>query len=157
MTLSNVTNGLADACATITARRPERFVAAEQGGVAGRALRPLVSAELARGVCAVIPLFFYAAEIAAAKMLLFFRKSEAMDIFTLRDGRGIFRRVAGSALPLTKGGFSRLGVGVCVQPFSSVSFHRFRAGNVFNYSENTKRLAIFFAKSLHTPLTELRL
>ena len=33
MTLSNVTNGLADACATITARRPERFVAAEQGAV----------------------------------------------------------------------------------------------------------------------------
>jgi len=27
---------------------------------------------LARGVCAVIPLFFYAVEIAAAKMLLFF-------------------------------------------------------------------------------------
>ena len=44
---------------------------AGKGGAAGRALRPLVSAELARGVCAVIPLFFYAAEIAAAKMLLF--------------------------------------------------------------------------------------
>ena len=58
---------------------------AGKGGAAGRALRPLVSAELARGVCAVIPLFFYAAEIAAAKMLMFFRKSEAMDIFTLRD------------------------------------------------------------------------
>ena len=29
---SNVTNGLADSCATITARRLERFVAAEQGG-----------------------------------------------------------------------------------------------------------------------------
>ena len=33
---------------------------------------PLVSAVLARGLRAVIPLFFYAAEIAAAKMLLFF-------------------------------------------------------------------------------------
>ena len=32
MTLSNVTNGLADSCTTITARRLERFVAAEQGG-----------------------------------------------------------------------------------------------------------------------------
>jgi len=31
-------------------------------------LRPLVSAELARGVRAEIPLFFYAAEIAAAGM-----------------------------------------------------------------------------------------
>ena len=38
----------------------------------GAPLCPLVSAVLARGVCAVIPLFFYAAEIAAAKMLLFF-------------------------------------------------------------------------------------
>jgi hypothetical protein len=35
-------------------------------------------------VCAVIPLFFYAAEIAAAGMLLFFRKSAAMDILTKR-------------------------------------------------------------------------
>ena len=38
----------------------------------GRAVCPLVSAVLARGLRAVIPLFFYAAEIAAAKMLLFF-------------------------------------------------------------------------------------
>ena len=45
---------------------------------------PIVSAVLARGVCGVIPLFFYAAEIAAAKMLLFFRKSAAMDILTKR-------------------------------------------------------------------------
>ena len=39
---------------------------------------------LALGVCAVIPLFLYAAEIAAAKTLLIFRKPGAMDIFTLR-------------------------------------------------------------------------
>ena len=44
-------------------------------GKGGAASRPLVSAVLARGVCAEIPLFFYGAEIAAAKMLLFFRKS----------------------------------------------------------------------------------
>ena len=50
----------------------------------GAPLRPLVSVELARGVCAEIPLFFYAAEIAAAKMLLFFRKSVAMVFFTIR-------------------------------------------------------------------------
>jgi len=37
----------------------------------GRAVCPLVSAVLARGVCAVIPRFFYAAKIAAAKMLFF--------------------------------------------------------------------------------------
>ena len=43
---------------------------------------PLVSAVLARGLRAVIPLFFYADEIAAAKMLLFFRGSAAMDILT---------------------------------------------------------------------------
>ena len=47
-------------------------------------LFPLVSAVLARGVLAEIPLFFFAAEIAAAKMLLFFRKSAAMDILTKR-------------------------------------------------------------------------
>jgi hypothetical protein len=47
-------------------------------------LRRLVSAVLARGVCAVIPLFFYADEIAAAKMLLIFRGSAAMDILTKR-------------------------------------------------------------------------
>ena len=45
---------------------------------------PLVSAVLARGVCAEIPLFFYVAKIAAAKMLLFFRKLAAMDILTKR-------------------------------------------------------------------------
>ena len=42
------------------------------------------SAELARGVCAEIPRFFYVAEIAAAKMLLFFRKPATMDILTKR-------------------------------------------------------------------------
>ena len=36
MTLSNVTNGLADSCATITARRPERFVAVGQGASSAR-------------------------------------------------------------------------------------------------------------------------
>ncbi len=50
----------------------------------GRAACPLVSAVLARGLRAEIPQFFYAAEIAAAKMLLFFRKSTAMDILTRR-------------------------------------------------------------------------
>jgi len=40
--------------------------------------------ELARGVCAVIPRFFYAAEIAAAKMLLFLRKSATLGFFTIR-------------------------------------------------------------------------
>ena len=44
---------------------------------------PLVSAVLARGVLAEIPLFFYVAEIAAAKMLLFFRKSATMDILSI--------------------------------------------------------------------------
>ena len=44
----------------------------------------LVSEVLARGMRAVIPWFFYAAEIAAAKMLLFFRKSATMDTFTIR-------------------------------------------------------------------------
>ena len=50
----------------------------------GALLCPIDSAVLARGVLAEIPLFFYAAGIAAAKMLLFFRKSATMDIFTLR-------------------------------------------------------------------------
>ena len=45
---------------------------------------PLVSAVLVRALRAEIPLFFYAAEIAAAKMLLFFRESVAMDILTKR-------------------------------------------------------------------------
>ena len=49
--------------------RPERLT------WQGRAVCPLVSAVLARGVCAVIPQFFYATEITAAMMLLFFRKS----------------------------------------------------------------------------------
>ena len=65
MTPSNVTNGSAASCATITARWLERFVAAGKGGVhtrfggvgAGRARRNY-------GV-------FYAAEIAAARMLFF--------------------------------------------------------------------------------------
>lgn len=35
----------------------------------GRAVCSLVSAELARGVCAVTPLFFFAVEIAAADLL----------------------------------------------------------------------------------------
>ena len=38
---------------------------------------------LAHGVCAVIPRFFYAAEIAAAMMLLFLRGSAAIDILTI--------------------------------------------------------------------------
>ena len=44
----------------------------------------LVSVVLARGVSVVIPLFFYAAEIAAAKMLLFFQESVTIDILTVR-------------------------------------------------------------------------
>ncbi len=54
---------------------PERF--AWEGGAGC----PLVSAVLARGVCAVIFQCFYAAENVSAKMLLFFRKSAKMDIF----------------------------------------------------------------------------
>ena len=50
----------------------------------GAPLCPLVSAVLARGVRAEIPLFFYATEIAAAKTLLIFRKPATMDILTKR-------------------------------------------------------------------------
>jgi hypothetical protein len=50
-------------------------------GRAGSALRPLVSVELARGVRAEIPRFFYAAETAVAKMLLFFRKVALIGFF----------------------------------------------------------------------------
>ncbi len=53
-------------------------------GKGGAALRPLVSAVLARCVCAEIPLFFYATETAAAKTLLIFRKPATMDILTIR-------------------------------------------------------------------------
>jgi hypothetical protein len=49
----------------------------------GAPLRPLVSAVLARSVCAVILLFFCVVEIAVAKMLLFFRESAAMDILNI--------------------------------------------------------------------------
>jgi len=48
-------------------------------------LRPIVSAVLARGLCAEIPLFFYADEIAAAKMLLIFRGSAAISFLSMRD------------------------------------------------------------------------
>ena len=41
----------------------------------GALLCPIDSAVLARGVLAEIPLFFYAAGIAAAMLLLFFRES----------------------------------------------------------------------------------
>ena len=58
-------------------------MAGKGGVVIGASLRLLGSAVLARGVCAVIPLFFYVAEIAAAKMLLFFRKSATMDILAI--------------------------------------------------------------------------
>ena len=66
---SSVTSASADFCATIGPSASLRQ---------GRAVCPLVSAVLARGVCAVIPRFFYAAEIAAAKMLLFLRELAAM-------------------------------------------------------------------------------
>ena len=82
---SSVTNGLADSCATITARRLEFFVVARRGRVGcfiGALLCPIDSAVLARGVLAEIPLFFYAAGIAAAMLLLFFRKSATVDILT---------------------------------------------------------------------------
>ena len=82
MTLSNVTSGSADSCANITARRLKRFA---WQGRAGSALHPLVSAELARGLCAEIPRFFCVAENVAVKMLLFFWELVAMDIFTLRE------------------------------------------------------------------------
>ena len=52
----------------------------------GRVVCPLVSAVLARGLRAEIPRFFYAAEIEAAKTLLFFRESVAMDILAARAG-----------------------------------------------------------------------
>ena len=60
-----------------------------QGGLSAssqqsRARCPLVSAVLARGVRAEIPLFFYATEIAAAKTLLIIRKPATMDILTKR-------------------------------------------------------------------------
>jgi hypothetical protein len=42
---------------------------------------------LARGLRAEIPQFFYAAEIAVAKMLVFFRESAAMGFLTLRGKR----------------------------------------------------------------------
>ena len=51
----------------------------------GRAGCPIVSAVLARGVCAVIPLFFYADEIAAAMMLLFFWELEWVSFLTIRE------------------------------------------------------------------------
>ena len=56
-----------------------------RGGVGcfiGALLCPIDSAVLARGVLAEIPLFFYAAGIAAAMLLLFFRKSATVDILT---------------------------------------------------------------------------
>ena len=49
----------------------------------GAPLCPLVSAVLARGVCAEIP-FFQATKIEATKMLLFFRESVAIDILIKR-------------------------------------------------------------------------
>ena len=52
-------------------------------------MRTLVSAVLAHGVLAEIPRFFYAAEIAAAKMLLFLRKSAAMDILTIWENSSV--------------------------------------------------------------------
>ena len=51
----------------------------------GRAVCPLVSAVLARGLRAEIPRFFCVAENVAVKMLLFFWELVAMDIFTLRE------------------------------------------------------------------------
>ena len=56
-----------------------------RGGVGcfiGALLCPIDSAVLARSELAETPLFFYAAEIAAAKMLLFFRKPATVDILT---------------------------------------------------------------------------
>ncbi len=56
-------------------------------GKGGSALRPLVSAVLARGVCAEIPQFFYAAGITVARILLFFRELATMDILNIRVGQ----------------------------------------------------------------------
>jgi len=71
-----------------TAQRTPALLSPKSGvrilrGREGRALCPLASAVLAYALCAVIPLFFYAAEIAAAKMLLFFRESATIDIFNI--------------------------------------------------------------------------
>ena len=56
-----------------TARQTPALRSAQRGLSAslrrGRAVCSLVSAELARGVCAVTPLFFFAVEIAAADLL----------------------------------------------------------------------------------------
>ena len=61
MTPSNVTNGSADSCATITARWPEFFVVAARGRAVcfiGAPLCPLVSAVLACALCASMPRIF---------------------------------------------------------------------------------------------------
>ena len=89
MPRSSATNGLADSCATITARRPECFVVAGWGRAVcfnGAPLCPIDSAVLALGVRAVIPLFFYVAEIAAAMLLLFFAGIGGDGYFDHRRG-----------------------------------------------------------------------
>ena len=80
MTLSNVTSGLADSCANITARRLKRFA---WQGRAGSALHPLVSAELARGVCAVIPLF---CQLARPTIGIHGNKNAVVFMETMADG-----------------------------------------------------------------------
>ena len=95
---SSVTNGLADSCATITARRLKRFA---WQGRAGSALHPLVSAELARGVRTEIPRFFNVVENVAAKILLFFRESAAMDILTIRPPSSVTNGLVGSRATIT--------------------------------------------------------
>ena len=75
---SIVTNGSAESLALLSLQ-------GSMSVLRGRAVCPLVLAELVRGLRAEIPRFFYAAEIAAAKMLLFLRESAAMDILIKRD------------------------------------------------------------------------
>ena len=98
MLLSNVTNGLAEYCAIIIATRPERLT---WQGRAGSALRPLVSAVLVCGVRTEIPRFFYVAEIAAAKMLLFFRESVEVVILAVRVDKAV-RYVSGQGYQCTR-------------------------------------------------------
>ena len=53
------------------------------------------------GVRTDIPRFFYAAEIAVAKMLLFFRESAAMDILSIRVDKAV-RYVSGQGYQCTR-------------------------------------------------------
>ncbi len=64
---------------------PQGSLSVLRGREGRAALRRLFSAVLARGLRAEIPLFFYGAETAAAKALLFFRESATIDSLTIRS------------------------------------------------------------------------